>query len=93
MAAGLLCTALAITVYVRGTPALRKWAGRFAVTLALLLHATVSESAIGLLNCEVARLPRSAFSSLDGYADYSPPSAIASQLADVLLLKTDPFCE
>lgn len=91
MSAGLLCTGAASVAYVWGHGSLRKWVGGVAVTAALLLHATVAETSVGLLNCVPVSLPRTALSSLDGYGSYSPPPALASQLVTVRLLAGDPF--
>ena len=78
-------------MYHWGRGALRKWIGGLSMTLALILHATVAETVIGMLGCEYVSLPQRALSSLDGRAGYTPPPALASQSASVLLLMSDPF--
>lgn len=90
MSAGLILGLVAMLAQGFSQARLRQWVGRAVLTVALILHATVSETTVALLNCREALLSDSALRSLDASANMAGTSS-GSNLHSVLLLKSDPF--
>ena len=92
MGAGLGLALLAVVSQTSCTGRLRRWGGRAVITLALILHATVAETAISLLNCRDVSLSGAALASLDATARVASTAGPGdTSLHRILLLASDPY--